>query len=241
MFSPTQEFKQYLRNRQKMMNIEKSQESQAINLFNETTFYRAFIQDMLAAKKEVVIYSPFVTKFRTNFLKSTIEKLMDRNIDVFIFTRPLEEYDTPYQSQIQCALKRYEDLGVHVFYPGRYIHEKVAIIDREILWEGSLNILSHRTSNEMMRRTSDENSANQVMAYLGLNKKLAEAYKLKYEKLYNGLIAKSKLNLKSKMKIFLLGMTIPVVAWLIISLLSLRPLQITDLIMSFVRFLQARS
>lgn len=241
MISPTQEFKQYLRNRQNTINAEKSQESQSLSLFNETNFYRAFIQDALAAKKEVIIYSPFVTKFRTDFLKSTIEKLQERNIDVFIFTRPLEEYDTSYQPQIQCALKRYEDLGVHVFYPGRYIHEKVAIIDREILWEGSLNILSHRASNEMMRRISDESSANQVMTYLGLNKKLAEAYKLMYEKLYSGLVAKTRLNFKAKIKIFLLGLAIPVTAWLIVNIMSLKPLQITELVMSLVRFLQARS
>jgi hypothetical protein len=33
-------------------------------LYNEETFYRAFTRDVLAAKKEVIIYSPFVSKYR---------------------------------------------------------------------------------------------------------------------------------------------------------------------------------
>ena len=219
MYSQVQSFKQYLSRRESMINAEKSQEVVASTLFNESTFYNAFIKDMLSAKKEVIIYSPFVAKFRTDFLKPTIEKLRDRNVEVFIFTRPIEEYDNIIQTQIECALKRFEEMGVCVFYPGRYIHEKVAIIDREILWEGSLNILSHRASNEMMRRISCGDSAMQVMSYLKLNNKLAEGYKEKYEKMYRSLMNSSKRNLKLKRKLFLLGMAIPTVAWLLILIL----------------------
>lgn len=232
---------QLLKRRDDAIKAEKISESQAIDLYNENTFYKALTADMLAAKKEVIIYSPFVSKFRTDFLKPTIEKLIDRNIDIFIFTRPIEEYDPNMQPQIECALKRLEELGVCIFYPGRYIHQKVAIVDREVLWEGSLNILSHRASNEMMRRTAHGESATQVMRYIGLNDQIALAYKLKYEKLYKGLVDISRQNFKSKMKILLLGMAIPITAWLIVNIISIKPLQITELIMNIIRFLQARS
>lgn len=218
MISQAQMFKQFLARRQEAINNEKSS-SQASTLHNESTFYHSFVKDMLSAKKEVIIYSPYVAKFRTDFLKPTIEKLRDHNIEVFIFTRPVEEYDNIIQPQIECVLKRFEEMGVSVFYPGRYIHEKVAIIDREILWEGSLNILSHRASNEMMRRTSNGDSAMQVLHYLRLNNKLAEGYKEKYEKMYRSLMNNSKRNLKLKRKLFLLGMAIPTAAWLLILIL----------------------
>lgn len=226
MISHAQSFKQLLKRRDGAIKAEKISESQAIDLYNENTFYKALTADMLAAKKEVIIFSPFVSKFRTDFLKPTIEKLIDRNIDIFIFTRPIEEYDSTMQPQIRCALKRLEELGVCIFYPGRYIHQKVAIVDREVLWEGSLNILSHRASNEMMRRTAHVESATQVMNYIGLNDQIAAAYRLKYEKLYKGLVNNSKQNFKSKMKIFLLGMAIPIIIWLIVGLVNLRPVQI---------------
>ncbi len=239
MISHAQSFKQLLKRRDDAIKAEKISESQAIDLYNENTFYKALTADMLAAKKEVIIFSPFVSKFRTDFLKPTIEKLIDRNIDIFIFTRPIEEYDSTMQPQIECALKRLEELGVCIFYPGRYIHQKVAIIDREVLWEGSLNILSHRASNEMMRRTVHGESATQVIQYIGLNDQIAAAYKIKYEKLYKGLVHTSRQNFKQKMKIFMLGMAIPIIIWLIVGLVNLRPVQIyTSLANSIITSLQ---
>ena len=241
MYSQTQAFKNYLKRRDKAINVKKLQEPKTIDLFNEKTFYHALLKDMLNAKKEVIIYSPLVSKHRTDFLKLTIKRLKDRNIDMFIFTRPIEEYEPMIQPQIQCAPKRYEELGVTIFYPGRYIHQKVAIIDREILWEGSLNILSHRVSNEMMRRTQGADSAAQVMSYIGINKQIAEAYKLKYEKLYIGLLDKSRQSFKAKMKIFLIGLSVPVIAWLIVNLMFLRPSQITEIITNLIKFLVSHS
>lgn len=145
--------------------------------------------------------------------------MRERNIEIFIFTRPVEisTYDTIIQDQIQIALDRYEELGVNVYYLPGYIHEKVAIIDRKILWEGSLNILSQKASREMMRRTESEDSAMEVVKYLGLNKKLAKGYKLRYEKLCQGLINHSKQYNKQKLKIFLLGLVIPVIIWLLLA------------------------
>ena len=213
MFNQTVAFRQYLANRDKQINMEKSNEPQSRNLYNEKTFYQEFTRDMLAAKKEVIIYSPFVAKFRMDNLSDTIDKLRHRNIEVFIFTRPIEEYDSLFQPQIECALRRYEDKGVNIFYLTGNIHEKVAIIDREILWEGSLNILSQRASREMMRRVSDQDSAMQIMTYLGLNTRLAEGYKLQYEKMYRSLVADSKQNTKLKIIVFSLILVILLIAW----------------------------
>jgi phosphatidylserine/phosphatidylglycerophosphate/cardiolipin synthase-like enzyme len=214
MLNQAQALRGYLRNRQEIIDSEKLQQEPETNkLFNEKTFYRAFVNDILEAKKEVIIYSPFVTKFRAEFFKQTIERLRKRNIEIFIFTRPIEEYDSLMQPQIQRALERYEDLGVCVFSLKGSIHEKVAIIDREILWEGSLNILSQRASREIMRRISGENTAMQVMSYLGLNKMLAEGYKLRYEKLCKNLIVNSGQNFKQKIRIFLLGLILPIIVW----------------------------
>lgn len=223
MGSQTQAFRQYLKRREDAINVKKAAELQAIDLYNEKTFYDALVRDMLSAKKEVIIFSPYASKFRTDYLKPTIEKLIDRNIDIFIFTRPIDEYEHIIQPQIECALKRFENMGVSVLYPGKYIHQKVAIIDREILWDGSLNILSHRASNEMMRRTVDVDSALQVMSHIGLNDRIAAAYKLKYEKLYKCLAHKSKLSFMKMIKIYIFGLISATIMWIIVWILLAKP------------------
>jgi hypothetical protein len=65
---------------------------------------------MLEAEKEVIIYCPFISKFRSDFFRQTLLKLRKKNVDVFIFTRPLEEHECLMRSEISCALKDYEEL-----------------------------------------------------------------------------------------------------------------------------------
>jgi hypothetical protein len=51
-------------------------------LYNEETFYKAFIQDLENAKKEVIIFSPYVLSARMKVLFPIFEKLVNRNIKV---------------------------------------------------------------------------------------------------------------------------------------------------------------
>ena len=68
-----------------------------------------------------------------------------------------------------------------------------------------------------MRRSSDKDSAMEVMRFLGLNKKLIESYKLKYERLCRSLKDDSDRSFKLKMFFFFLGMVIVLVGkWLFI-------------------------
>lgn len=188
------------------------------NLFDEHTFYRAFVKDLLAAKKEVIIYCPFVSKFRSEFFKRTLLELQRRNVAVFIFTRPIEEHENIMKSEVTCALKDYEALGAYISHLPGYIHQKVAIIDREILWEGSLNILSQRKSREMMRRIPDEMSATYMLTHLELSQKLAEGYRLQYERLYRSLVMTTD-RTKLRRKLFWVGVGASVLGlWLLSNL-----------------------
>ena len=48
-------------------------------------------------------------------------------------------------------------------------HRKLAIIDGQILWEGSLNILSQVLSREIMRRTNSIELAHQMIQFTKIN------------------------------------------------------------------------
>jgi phosphatidylserine/phosphatidylglycerophosphate/cardiolipin synthase-like enzyme len=205
MIDQTQALKSYLKRRQETIGNEEQKRDKNADLFNEKTFYSAFVADLLSAKKEVIIYSPFVTKSRTDFLKPTIQKIRNRNIEIFIFTRPISEYESFHQPIIVKIFKEYEAMGVCVIPLDGSIHQKVAVVDREILWDGSLNIMSQKISKEMMRRTVDESAACQVMSYIGLNRRLAEEYKIKYEKLYRSLITRSSRGYSFKLVLSLIG------------------------------------
>ena len=65
-------------------------------------------------------------------------------------------------------------LGVQVFLAEnpqkKLFHRKLAIIDRKILWEGSLNILSQSHSRELMRRIEDRETTLETFNFLKLGK-----------------------------------------------------------------------
>ena len=209
MLAQSPAYRNHLRNLRNEADAQKLRDLKKLNLFNEKTFYKEFVKDMLNAKKEIIIYSPFVTKYRSEFFSKTFESLQRRNICVFIFTRPLVEQDYLMRTEIQCALKEYEELGASIIYLPGHIHAKMAVIDREILWEGSMNILSQRESKEIMRRTADEDMALQMMGYLELKEKLAESYKYQYEQLCHNLIANSKKGPFFRLKNFLAKSVLP--------------------------------
>ena len=120
------------------------------SLYDQSTFYDRLYKDLRSAKRRVVIESPFITQRRSMPLLSTMSKLKKRGVEVVVNTKPIEEHDSQYQEQAIAIVEMMQDLGVRVLFTNGH-HRKIAIID-DILYEGSLNILSQNDSCELMRR-----------------------------------------------------------------------------------------
>lgn len=120
-------------------------------LYNQDTFYEAFICDLERCRREVIIESPFITLRRFHTLYPALRRLSSRGVVVRINTRHPIEHDEIMSSEAVKAISVLQGIGVDVYYIGK-LHRKLAIVDRLVLWEGSLNILSQRDSCEVMRR-----------------------------------------------------------------------------------------
>ena len=72
--------------------------------------------------------------------------------------------------QSEAEIQELEAVGVQVFLCTGNHHRKLAIIDRNILWEGSLNILSQMKSREFMRRLEDGGFAGDLFNFIGYEK-----------------------------------------------------------------------
>lgn len=142
------------------------------NLHDETTFYHAFLSDLEGSREEVYIESPFITSERVSSLKPIFEKLIKRGVKVYVLTRNPNEHEEKMAIQSEIEICYFESLGVQVFLAEnsekKLFHRKLAIIDRKILWEGSLNILSQNHSRELMRRTENEEITLETFKFLKL-------------------------------------------------------------------------
>jgi hypothetical protein len=74
-----------------------------------------------------------------------------------------------YKLQVRKSLSLLQSAGIEVLFTVKH-HRKLAIIDREIIYEDSLNIFSYRDSCEIMRRTTSALEAEMLVDFIGLNK-----------------------------------------------------------------------
>lgn len=141
-------------------------------LHDETTFYDAFLKDLKKAKGEVIIESPYITCQRMSKLEDIFRKLIKRGVKVYVITRSPNEHILELARQAELEITIFEEIGVEVLLCAGNHHRKLAMIDREILWEGSLNILSQGWSREIMRRIENKQLTMQMFKFLKLEKVL---------------------------------------------------------------------
>ncbi len=142
-------------------------------LYNEQTFYRAFERDLGCCRNEAVIESPFLTTRRIQMLLPMLRKMVTRGVRVTINTKHPQEHEDYMCAEAEASIALLQNIGVGILFTGGH-HRKLAIFDRAVLWEGSLNILSQNDSCEVMRRIESEDCAKQILDFIGLTKFLRD-------------------------------------------------------------------
>lgn len=103
------------------------------SLLGQDSFYVTFAKDLTRAIHEVVIESPFTSFRRLNYLLPIFRELTQRKVRIVINTK-LSEEQADYGIQAKGCIAILQQLGVEVLIAGGH-HRKIAIIDRQILYE----------------------------------------------------------------------------------------------------------
>lgn len=139
-------------------------------LHDEKTFYQTFLRDLERCQNEVIIESPFIISERMRTFDRLFKKLLKKGVKIYIMTRDPKEHVEFMEPQSEEAISWCESVGIQVLLCVGNHHRKLAILDRKIRWEGSLNILSQTKSREIMRRIEDANITLQMFSFLNLAK-----------------------------------------------------------------------
>ncbi len=135
-------------------------------LYDEKTFYQTFLQDLEKCQNEVIIESPYITTKRIRTFDRLFKKLLQKGVEIYIITRDPKEHEVGMELQSEDAISWCEAIGIQILLCTGNHHRKLAILDRKILWEGSLNILSQTYSREIMRRIEDKKLTMQMFNFL---------------------------------------------------------------------------
>ncbi len=127
-------------------------DAKTMGIFNQSTFNAAIEADLSDAITSIVILSGFVTPARVAKLGDLLRMKTLEGVKVRCVTRPPKLNGTLDPALGKEALDGLEKMGCVVDCRAR-IHEKIVIIDKEVVWHGSLNVLSHthRTDESMTR------------------------------------------------------------------------------------------
>lgn len=134
-------------------------------LYDNQTFYRAFERDLTACREELLIESPFITTRRLNSMTPQLQKLVAKGVKITVNTKPLDEQEGYLLNEAQRGVQTLQEIGISILFTGGH-HRKLAVIDRQTLWEGSLNILSQNESCEIMRRIDSKEQATQMISFI---------------------------------------------------------------------------
>jgi len=134
--------------------------SGSISWFTGEGFYKAFEKDLRSVKSKVFLASPFTTAQGTERWMQTFRDLRAKEVEIVGFTKPLNEKDASTNSaEIHTGLESvFKELR-----PVSKMHEKLAVFDQRVVWLGSLNILSHKNSTEIMVRIDSPDFAQSII------------------------------------------------------------------------------
>lgn len=144
--------------------IRQNLNSDGLKHFTEDYFYQDFFEEITNCSESLTIYSPFIAHNRVtnNFNQNFFRQLLIKNIIVKIVTKPFNQHPNANRNFANSCISTWREMGILVEEKSG-MHEKIAIIDKKIIYHGSLNILSQWHSQETMLKIVGVNSVNELL------------------------------------------------------------------------------
>jgi hypothetical protein len=149
------------------------------NIYDEHDYLPKILNDSLSAYGTLLLHVPYVTQQGLSRWIPIISILTKRGVTVIVILQSPRGWNTRHRTDlepdIRARLEQFEALinwlrstGASVQLRER-IHAKFVIIDDRILWEGSLNFLSHFDTREHVRRSVNRKEVREVKRRHDLN------------------------------------------------------------------------
>ena len=138
-------------------------EKQTANaIFGIENYEKVYERDLAEANKEIIISSPGLNHTKVNAFVRLIQKRQEDGIKVTVITLAPEVYPEEKIEDTKALVQKLKDNAIDVKLHD-YMHEHFAIIDGEIVWYGSMNLLSRADSDDNLMRLKSEDIAQELL------------------------------------------------------------------------------
>ena len=120
-------------------------------IFNGSTFYRPYTSDLIKAKRSIVISAPKLYRTEKNPLVTLLKELAHQGIEILI-TTVAENEQTAFIQSKGLSVKVKPKLSLYT-----------TIIDKEVVWYGSINTLGYASKDDNMIKVTDIYLANEFI------------------------------------------------------------------------------
>jgi len=133
-------------------------------LLDDRTFFDRFLDDVHKAKKQVVIFSPFLDIKRTSQIIPALTERQKAGVRITVIASQSTDND-PTTTKAGILIK---EAGAELRTLSG-MHQKLVFIDEEIVYTGSLNVLSHTAITEFMERVKSPKFAKKVWQFMNVD------------------------------------------------------------------------
>ena len=131
-------------------------------IFDGSSFLPVFSTDLLSAKREVIIVSPYLTKARLTKMMEMLDSVISSGIKLTIATRPTDDYADKDRLRIASLIDLLRNHSANIIERSK-IHQKFAVIDGRVSWYGSINLLSFGSSEESIMRLESKGISEELL------------------------------------------------------------------------------
>lgn len=139
--------------------------------YTEKNFWPKFFQDLKTCTTRLIILCPFLSVRRSSLFMDYFRAMKVRGVNIRVYTKPKNQQTGEMANQADIVIDQLRSIGINVI-ERRSMHQKIAIIDDAIAWEGSLNILSHKDTEEHMRRFEGLSTIEEIIRNLELDEEM---------------------------------------------------------------------
>ncbi len=141
---------------------EKSGEQDTNTIFNSENYAGVYGQDLINANKEIIISSPKITSKKANELFKMLRYKMENGLHVIIVTWTADSYGYGDSGSRMAVLESLRQYGFEVNTVEEYC-EHYCIVDRQIVWYGSMNFLGKEDVEDNLMRVCSEETAAELL------------------------------------------------------------------------------
>ena len=139
-----------------------AQDRNVSTIYDGHAAMETFDRDIADAVNSIVVFSPYIQSGRVSKLLPVLQETITAGVTIAIHTKEAESYEKSKQSECQGMLAQLRNIGVQVT-THQVLQPRCAIIDKKIVWYGSVDFLAFGRRDSDALRFVDSDTAGEFL------------------------------------------------------------------------------